>query len=63
MAARHNITQTKKIRDGMLGPEFRVVCSCGYEDKAQTEQAGKVLMGKHLQNVVNTMKPQKTLDI
>lgn len=61
--AKHTISYRDEMRYGMRQPEVRVICNCGFEDKAQTMQEAKVLVGKHLRNVVNEIKPQKTLDL
>lgn len=61
--AKHTITYRDEMRYGMRQPEVRIICNCGYEDKAQDRQSAKVLVGKHLKGVVNEIKPQKTLDL
>lgn len=61
--AKHTITYRDEMRYGMRQPEVRIICACGFEDKAQTMQSAKIVVGKHLQDVVNQIKPQKSLDI
>lgn len=60
--AKHTITYRDEMRYGMRQPEVRIICNCGFEDKAQDMTRAKVLVGQHLQGVVNEMKPQKSLD-
>ena len=62
--AKHEINYQPEFRKGMRESEIRVTCSCGnFEDKAQTEQGAKSLAGKHLQDVVNQIRPQQKLDL
>lgn len=44
---KHNMTMRQEFRYGMRHAEFRVVCDCGYVDKARTEQDAKSLMTRH----------------
>lgn len=60
--AKHTITYRDEMRYGMRQPEVRIICNCGFEDKAQTMHDAKKVVGRHLQDVVNEMKPQKSLD-
>lgn len=61
--AKHTISYRDEFRYGMRQPEVRAMCTCGWEDKAQTMQQAKVTVGKHLKSVVDKIKPQKSLDI
>lgn len=61
--AKHTINYRDEMRYGMRQPEVRVICKCGFEDKAQDMQQAKITAGKHLKDVVNQIKPQKTFDI
>ena len=61
--AKHEITYREEMRAGMRQPEVRIICSCKWEDKAQDMQQAKITVGKHLKDVVEQIRPQKTLGI
>lgn len=61
--AKHTITYRDEMRYGMRQPEVRITCSCGFQDKAQEEQQARITAGKHLKDVVQDIRPQKTLEL
>ena len=44
---KHNVTKTMEVRAGMRAPEYRLKCSCGWEDKVQDATGATLIKAHH----------------
>ena len=51
--ARHETHVRMESRAGMLRPDYRAMCDCGWEDKAMSREAAEDLASFHVARVLS----------